>query len=221
MRRFRFHIGTLVILVLLIGVGLTALRESSEIWDSGVFTLAIGVLLISALLAIHRTEKKRAFWLGFALFGSAYLTLSVIPSLESRLITTQGLAFLGFKMPVPNSTGSGLAFGDFDDDGILHLLVANDSGPNELYLSNGNGMFQDITNSAGFRSRGNRVFLKGLAGARISGSTENFVSIGHSLIAIVAAIVGGNISRHLYRTGRQAIQPTGSIAQAGPVDGSP
>jgi hypothetical protein len=221
MQRFRFHIGTLVILVLLIGVGLTALRESSEIWDSGIFTLTIGVLLISALLAIHRTQNKRAFWLGFALFGSAYLTLSVIPSLESRLITTKGLAFLGFKMPVPNLNGSGLAFGDFDDDGILHLLVANDAGPNELYLSNGNGMFQDITNTVGFRSQGNRVFLKGLAGAWISGSTENFVSIGHSLIAIVAAIVGGNISRHLYRTGRQAIQPTGSIAEEGPVDGSP
>ena len=46
MRRFRFHLGTLVIVVLVLGVGFAALRESNEIWDSGVFTLTLGVLLI-------------------------------------------------------------------------------------------------------------------------------------------------------------------------------
>ena len=69
MRRFRFHLGTLVILVLVLGISFAALRESNEIWDSSVFTSLIGVLLISILLAVHRTEKRRAFWLGFALFG--------------------------------------------------------------------------------------------------------------------------------------------------------
>ena len=40
MRRFRFHIGTLVILVLLLGVGFAALRESNETWDSSIFSLS-------------------------------------------------------------------------------------------------------------------------------------------------------------------------------------
>jgi hypothetical protein len=70
MRRFRFHLGTLVILVLLLGVSFAALRESNEIWDSSIFTLTLGVLITSILLAVHRAERKRAFWLGFALFGS-------------------------------------------------------------------------------------------------------------------------------------------------------
>src|SRR5271157_4336516 len=39
MRRFRFHIGTLVILVLLLGFGFAALRESNETWDSSIFSL--------------------------------------------------------------------------------------------------------------------------------------------------------------------------------------
>ncbi len=60
MRRFRFHLGTLVILVLLLGVGFAALRESDETWDSIIFSLTLGVLLISILLAIHRTEKRRS-----------------------------------------------------------------------------------------------------------------------------------------------------------------
>ena len=70
MRRFRFHLGTLVILVLVLGVGFAALRESNETWDSSIFSLILVVLLISILLAIHRTGQRRAFWLGFALFGS-------------------------------------------------------------------------------------------------------------------------------------------------------
>src|SRR5271157_4920461 len=119
MRRFRFHIGTLVILVLLLGVGFAALRESNETWDSSIFTLTLGVLLISILLAIHRSGSSRAFWLGFALLGSAYLGLSLFPSIESRPITTKALAYLDSK--VPRSTPAGFAYADFDNDGKMDL----------------------------------------------------------------------------------------------------
>jgi len=90
MRRFRFHLGTLVIL----GVGFAALRESDETWDSSIFSLTLGMLSVSILLAIHRTEQRRALWLGFALFGWTYLGLSLVPSIESRLLTTKALAYL-------------------------------------------------------------------------------------------------------------------------------
>ena len=73
MRRFRFTIASLLVVVLLVAVGFAALRESNETWDSGLFTLTLGVLLVSILLGIHRTESRRAFWLGFALFGCGYL----------------------------------------------------------------------------------------------------------------------------------------------------
>ena len=74
MRRFRFHLGTLVIIVLLLGVGFAALRESNETWESTNFSITLGVLSVSILLAVHRTEQRRAFWLGFALFGAAFLS---------------------------------------------------------------------------------------------------------------------------------------------------
>ena len=99
MRRFRFHLVTLVILVLLLGVGFAALRESDETWDSSNFSLTLGMLSVSILLAIHRTEKRRAFWLGFALFGSAYLGFFLVPSIESRLMTTKALDFLDSNVP--------------------------------------------------------------------------------------------------------------------------
>ena len=64
MRRFRFHLGTLVILVLVLGVGFAALRESNETWDSIIFSVTLGVLLISILLAIHRTESETGILAG-------------------------------------------------------------------------------------------------------------------------------------------------------------
>ena len=65
MRRIRFTIASLLVVVLFVAVGFAALRESNDLWDSGLFTLTLAVLLVSILLAIHRTESRRAFWLGF------------------------------------------------------------------------------------------------------------------------------------------------------------
>jgi hypothetical protein len=164
MRRFRFHLGTLVILVLLLGVSFAALRESNANWESSIFSLTLAVLLISILLAIHRTEKRRAFWLGFALFGWIYLVLILMPSIESRLITTKALAYLDSKMP-----------------GRSMVYAINSSGKLTL---NGRPI-TSITSNGG-------------STGTASGTTENFVRIGHSLIALIAAILGGLLSRYLH-----------------------
>ena len=205
MKRFRFHLGTLVILVLILGVGFAALRQSNETWDSSVFSITLGVLLVSILLAVHRTQNKRAFWLGFALFGSAYLGLSLIPSIESRLITTRALAYLDSKLSRP--APDGIAYFDYDNDGSLDLLVADNSQPNVLYPSNGNGTFQGVTLTAGSNAGANQAVGGGwisevavgpttLAG--LFGTTIYFVRIGHCLLAIVAALLGGQLSRYFY-----------------------
>jgi hypothetical protein len=202
MRRFRFHIGTLVILVLVLGIALAALRESNEIWDSGVFTLTVGVLLTSILLAIHRNEKRRAFWLGFALFGVTFLGLSLIPPIESRLLTTKGLAYLYSKMPRSIANGMGLVFADFDNDGAVDLFVANNSKPNIVYLNKGNGTFQDVTATVGLDYGSDTLLLNKPSGLWL-GSAENFIQIGHSLIALIVAVLGGQLCRWLYNKNRR------------------
>ncbi len=98
MHRFRFNIASLLGIILVFGVGFAALRESSDLWESGVFTLTFAALLISILFAVHRTESRRAFWIGYALFGWTYPGLSLVPSIESRLITTKALAYLDSKV---------------------------------------------------------------------------------------------------------------------------
>ena len=84
MRRFRFSIASLLVVVLFVAVGFATLRKSSDLWESGVFTLTLAALLISILLAVHRTEFRRTFWIGFALFGWIYLGLFLVPSIEQR-----------------------------------------------------------------------------------------------------------------------------------------
>ncbi len=45
--------------------------------------------------------------------------------------------------------GLGVAWCDFNDDGLIDLYVANDAGPNFLYKNNGNGTFTELGMLAG------------------------------------------------------------------------
>jgi hypothetical protein len=207
MRRFRFHLGTQVIVVLILGIALAALRQSNEIWDSGIFALTLGILLTSVLLAIHRTEKRRAFWLGFALFGTTYLGLSLVASIESRLITTKALAYIDSKLPRSMPMGIGLAYADLDSDGWVDLFVTNNSQPNAVYVNKGNGTFQDLSATVSLGYTGNGTLaLNNSAGLGLLGTSASFMRIGHSLIALIVALIGGQLSRHLYEKNRRRVQ---------------
>ncbi len=191
MRKFRFNIANLLVIILVLGVGFAALRESSALWESGIFTVTLGILLLSILLAVHRSESKRAFWLGFALFGWAYMGLTFMPSIESRLITTKALAYLDSKVP-----GRSLGF-----------WIADVSGT-------GSGSPSDQVQSAVFAINGNQLTTSRQGQVRLwdattgkllsgwGGTTENFVRIGHSLFALLVAWLGGQLSRRLCRASR-------------------
>lgn len=45
--------------------------------------------------------------------------------------------------------GLGAVWSDFNNDGLIDLFVANDSGPNYLYRNNGNGTFTETAYNAG------------------------------------------------------------------------
>ena len=68
MKRLRFSIGALMGLVLLVAVGFAALRSSTPIWASSIFTATFLCLTVGLLGAFAR----RGAWLGFAVFGWAY-----------------------------------------------------------------------------------------------------------------------------------------------------
>src|SRR5579864_6904862 len=108
---FRFSIASLLGAVFFVAIAIAGLRAASDLWDSILFTTTLALLLISTLLAVHRQDRRRAFWVGFALFGSAYLVASLVTPVESRLLTTKALASLAaLRQNAP--PGSGLVYFD-------------------------------------------------------------------------------------------------------------
>jgi hypothetical protein len=190
MRRPRFTIATLLALVVVMAVSFAALREATDLWDGGVFTAALAALLVSVLLAVHRTDNQRAFWLGFALFGSAYLIGSLSPPVESRLPTTKDLALLDSKLSdrvVAGTWALSTAGGSPTTGYAMPTLALSADGK---WLVDGMGGLVQVMNP-----------VTGAPVAGPYGTTANFVRIGHSLLALVIGFVGGCLSRRLYASG--------------------
>jgi hypothetical protein len=189
MRRFRFNIASLLAVVLFLAVGIAALREANDTWDSSLFSITISVLLISILLDIHRTEKRRAFWLGFALFGSAYMAISLAPLIESKLITTKVLDYLDSKIR---------------DRSFVSLSRVWDTWSSQPNQNN-----QALPSaSIAFSPQGNQfVFgdwtVTGNVVVTARGSTMSFIRIGHTLLAWIAAILGALLSQFFHRRSRE------------------
>jgi hypothetical protein len=203
MTRFRFKIRSLIVLIVACGVALAALKESSDLWEKATFSLALLVLLLSVLLAIHRAGARRAFWLGFALCGSVYLGLSLIPPIEARLLSSQGLAYVHSKLPGQSSTNVVLTFttGASGNSGQGSGTITLTPSVSQVVLGNsGTGRIFTVVNGNLFSNWG--------------GSPENFVKIGHTLIALVLACLGGMLSKRLAKTEppRDSSSPSVSVS---------
>jgi hypothetical protein len=197
MKRIRFTIGSLLLIILVLGVGFAALRESSDLWESGFFSLTLAVMLISILLAVHRNESRRAFWIGFALFGSTYLGLSSVPPIEPRLITTKALAFLDSKMPRQSIEPFDTL--DFDPGaGIGNTPISN--------VSFAMGGIQTAT--AKLTPTWAVSMTSGKLISNWTDTSENFVRIGHSLFALLAGWLGGQLSRRFFQSSRLPVPST-------------
>ena len=110
MRTSRFSIAGLMGAVLVAAVGLAALRSASPIWAGAMLLLTYVVLGLAILCAVLRGRARRAWWLGFCVFGWGYLGLrgESGPGVDSiKLPTTAMLEALGpwLGVPVLHSTG--------------------------------------------------------------------------------------------------------------------
>src|SRR5947209_9977668 len=77
----RTTIRGLILWTLALGVGCAALLNASEAWDTAIRVANTALLLVAPLVASLRQGRGRAAWAGFAIFGWAYLLLS-LPAFE-------------------------------------------------------------------------------------------------------------------------------------------
>jgi hypothetical protein len=187
MRKLSFSIGSMLAVIGVLAIGLAALREASDLWDSATFSLTLGVLLAGVLLAVHRLGPARAFWVGFTVCGGAWLVLSAVPSIEPRLITTKALLYLNSLVPgrVPQ------AF-------LVRLTGMGTGATGSQIQTVAFSAYKDQLAAAG---QGNARLWNASTGKLLwtwSGTTENFVRIGHSLFSLLAGLLGGLLSRRLH-----------------------
>ena len=164
MSRPHFSLGTLLLMVLSAGVAFAALKSPSELWASALFTTAVAVLLVAVLWAVHRRDRSRAYWLGFALFGWVYLILSLVPETAPRLATTGLLDAL---------------FARVHGHGHAGRVISVAFSPQGDRL---------VTQGGGFTTRPGLGRLDGQAAEFVaSADPEGFRRVGHSLLALLIA----------------------------------
>ena len=95
MLRFRFSLFGLVWVVVVAAFGFAALRHPSEVWETATLSAVLCALFVAIIGMVGSRRDSRAFWIGFALFGWAYLWLAFgeFRRYSQRLLTDHVLSF--------------------------------------------------------------------------------------------------------------------------------
>jgi hypothetical protein len=95
MKHFRFSIGGLMVVILLLSVAFAALRYPTPLWANFWYSFALAVLTLAVPAAFYRRGEQRAFWVGFASCGWVYFVLALAPWFERdggfQFVTTTAL----------------------------------------------------------------------------------------------------------------------------------
>jgi hypothetical protein len=202
MRLPRFSIAGLMGLIVVVAVGVAALRFASELWAGILLMLTLGVLGASVLAFHERAGARRAWWRGFALFGWGYAVLALGPwasdAIAPNLPTTMGLDKLYERMH-PEVEGR-------SSRRISHLRLSR-------YLNATDPSSTPLVDSSGARIAWAKAFS-----LATDATLESFRLVGHCLWALLVACVGGIVGRALHARGER----TGSVPAPGPgVDPGP
>ena len=122
MRGIRYSLLTLLGLTTVIAIAIAALRSGDWFWSRSLYTLTLALNLSAILGAIYFTGRRRAFWMGFALFGWTCWAIANLPSFriaEHQLFARQLDVMLKDHVPdgndgiVVDANGSRIAIFSF------------------------------------------------------------------------------------------------------------
>lgn len=96
----RSKLYELLVVVTLAGLVSIGMLQGGRTWETVIFSLTLGVLLVAILLAIGATVERRKFWLAFAVAAGSYLAFAhvadendVVPRRDGPEFTTRVLCW--------------------------------------------------------------------------------------------------------------------------------
>jgi hypothetical protein len=178
----RFSIRTLMAVIVLAAVGMAALKNAGEAWDGIILMAAMAAVGVAILAAIFSRGREQAWWIGFALFGGGYLQLAAGPwtgdAFRQRLVTTSLIGHLRNRMFESND---------------VYLLQEKEEIRGQLEkLPPATRTYDPVAASL-------RISLKAIddqlsRNRSAARRFDHFQSIGHSLFAFLAGLVGGMVA---------------------------
>lgn len=182
--RVRMSTSELMLLVTLLAIGLTALRQRSETWAGILLLATVGMLCISVLGVLYRNGAQRAWWVGFCLFGWGYLTLISLPATRATLPTTSLLAYAHAKLEPPDFQGE-----------IVHVTS---TGTGSVRLASNSG--QVLVSDEMWLERDEiSMIWRGTIGCSFP-DRQCFLVVGHFLFTWLAALLGAFAAGWFHRT---------------------
>ena len=129
--RPRLSLRALMAFIVVLAVAIAALRSTSEYWVSTTFSMTLFFLTTAVLGVAYRRGSRRAFWLGFALFGWVYWLLSFGPWFDARvasnLMLTLPIQQLSYVMhPQPEFDGP-IKLGSNEDFAARYVFTTRDN----------------------------------------------------------------------------------------------
>ena len=126
---FSYSLRGLLLVVVGIGFGLTALSYANDMLANVIFSGVLVVLLIAVLFGAFGVPARRPFWSGFAIFGVTYLVLTMGPwfqeSVGPRLLSRPLLTYLNVRLaPAVNKSDV-----DVQYNGQWYMARMLDEGP--------------------------------------------------------------------------------------------
>lgn len=170
MFRWQYSFRTLLFAVLVIAVGLTALRSGSDVVANTALTLHFCLLGLGVVGVIARRGNARLFWTGYSVFGCGYTI--VVLFLNQPLLTDNFMTWLD-QMQTPLYVGARVhaqwrggsyypaTIKSVDDGGLY--TVAWDDGSADEYVT----------------------------AAQITRNPEQTHRVGHAVLAPFLAFLGG------------------------------
>jgi hypothetical protein len=113
MRATRVSIGSLLAVIGIFGVALAALRNPSYLWANAAFTTALAAVMAAVVNTVFGRGSRRAYWIGFALFGGIYLSICSMPALRDSVcprLVTEAILDVVYALMAPDAPQASASF---------------------------------------------------------------------------------------------------------------